>query len=338
MFLLPQCRPRAQPHCPAALRDNEPGGVLTIGHGRGRSVDASGSGACFTDRQRRASPSACVFALVSAGLPGLAGRVSERCFGAVGEVVDYFGCGSVVVDGRGLLAVISRNDDLDPASTELTERAVELARRVGDARLESAALDQPTSTQPGRGDLDSTAASVERRLELLAGRAHDVKMAWEFEAPIVYLGSGNLDTARRYAFQRAEVPFLREAAHLSVPWLLPTAALAGDFDEALKTAQRFAWPGTGRLAHDQRSRKRSRGGVGAGVDSVPRRWEVAEPEVACGVGVHVGEGGAVVLGGAPPTAPPLSSYRPVHPGGVGLTSVQRPASLAGVSPGALLAA
>ena len=78
-------------------------------------------------------------------------------------------------------------------------------------------------------------------------------MAWEYTdalhmAPMVYLAAGDLEAARRYAQQRSEVPFLREADHLAVEWLLTTAAVAGDFDEAVALAHRFrrGWEEAGR--------------------------------------------------------------------------------------------
>ncbi len=78
-------------------------------------------------------------------------------------------------------------------------------------------------------------------------------MAWEYSdtlhmAPMVYLAAGDLATARRYAQQRSELPFFREADHLAVEWLLTTAALAGDFDEAVELAERFrrGWVEAGR--------------------------------------------------------------------------------------------
>jgi predicted ATPase/DNA-binding CsgD family transcriptional regulator len=152
-----------------------------------------------------------------------------------------------------LLTITALGEALDPASAELAERAVELARRLGDARLESAALDQLTSVQIARGELDSAAATVRRRIELLTPRRQDVEMAWEYSdvfhmAPLVYVAAGNLDAARRYAQQRADLPFFREADHLAVPWLLTTAALAGDFDQAVKQAERFrrGWVEAGR--------------------------------------------------------------------------------------------
>ena len=103
--------------------------------------------------------------------------------------------------------------------------------------------------------MDAAAATVRRRLELLTPLANDVEMAWEYSdtlhmAPLVYLAAGDLATARRYARQRRELPFFREAHHLAVTWLLTTAALAGDFDEAVELANQFrrGWIEAGRPA------------------------------------------------------------------------------------------
>ena len=80
-------------------------------------------------------------------------------------------------------------------------------------------------------------------------------MAWEYSdalhmAPLVYLAAGDLETARHYAQQRRELPFFRETDHLAVTWLLTTAALAGDFDEAVELASQFrrGWIEAGRPA------------------------------------------------------------------------------------------
>jgi predicted ATPase len=154
-----------------------------------------------------------------------------------------------------VILVSSFADERDPASAELVERAVELARRVGDPRLEGSALDQLTAVQLSRSDMEAAAATVRRRLELLTPLAHDVEMAWEYSdilhmAPLVYLTAGDLATARDYARQRRELPFFREAHHLAVTWLLTTAALAGDFDEAVEVASQFqqGWIEAGRPA------------------------------------------------------------------------------------------
>lgn len=156
-----------------------------------------------------------------------------------------------------VLTVTSRGDDLDPTTREAAERAVELARSVGDARLESAALDQLTSVQLASGEFDAAATTVRRRIELVAPLAGDVEMAWECSdvfhmASLVYVAAGDLQSARRHAQQRHDLPFFREADHLAVPWLLTTAALAGDFDQAVEYAERFrqgwSWPGDRRAA------------------------------------------------------------------------------------------
>ena len=83
-----------------------------------------------------------------------------------------------------------------------------------------------------------------RRLELVNPRTDDPEMAWEHSdtlhmAPLVCLAAGDLRAAREYAQARSELPFLREADHLAVEWLLPTSAIAGDFDEAVVFAERF---------------------------------------------------------------------------------------------------
>jgi predicted ATPase/DNA-binding winged helix-turn-helix (wHTH) protein len=152
-----------------------------------------------------------------------------------------------------MLRVIGFQDERDPLSGELIERAVELARRVGDARLESSALDALTAVRLTRGEFEAAAATVRRRLELLTPRVHEVEMAWEYTdtlhmAPLVYLAAGDLEVARHYSQQRRELPFFRETDHLAVNWLLTTAALAGEFEEAVELAIQFrrGWIEAGR--------------------------------------------------------------------------------------------
>jgi predicted ATPase/DNA-binding CsgD family transcriptional regulator len=160
--------------------------------------------------------------------------------------------GNTYIEATALMLAVCA-PERDPVSPELAERAVELARRVGDARLRAAALDQLTAVRLAQGDLDAAAATVRRRIELLAPRARDVELAWEYPdalhmAPMVYLAAGDLEAARHYARQRSEIPFFRGADHLAVTWMLTTAALAGDFDEAVRLAQRFhrSWVEAGR--------------------------------------------------------------------------------------------
>ena len=143
-----------------------------------------------------------------------------------------------------VLTVTTPADEFDPTYGDLAERAVELAHRVGDARLESHALDQLTAVHLICSETDEAVATVRRRLDLLEPRADDVEMAWEYSdtlhmAPMVSLAAGDLAAARRYAQQRSELSFFREADHLAVEWLLTTAAIAGHFEEADALAQRF---------------------------------------------------------------------------------------------------
>jgi hypothetical protein len=92
--------------------------------------------------------------------------------------------------------------------------------------------------------LDAAATTAQRRLDLLAPLAHQVEMAWEYSdalhmAPMVSIAAGDLETARRYACQRSQLPLYRETPHLAIEWMLTSAALAGDFHEAVALAQRF---------------------------------------------------------------------------------------------------
>ena len=163
------------------------------------------------------------------------------------------GGGDAHVEAAVLVVTAVQGEPLDPVTLEHTERAVVLAQRVGDARLESAALDLLTALRLAYGELDGASAAARRRLELLTPLADDVEMAWEYSdafhmAPMVYLAAGNLEAAHRYAQQRSELPFFREAPHLALEWLLTTAAIAGDFDEAVELAMHFrqGWVEAGR--------------------------------------------------------------------------------------------
>jgi predicted ATPase len=152
-----------------------------------------------------------------------------------------------------VLTVTTATDESDPAYEALAGRAVELAHRVGDARLESHALDQLTAVHLLGGEYERAVTTIRRRLELLEPLADDVEMAWEYSdslhmAPMVFLAAGDLPTARRHARRRSELPFLRGSDHLAVEWLLTTAAIAGEFDEVDRFAKRFqqGWVEAGR--------------------------------------------------------------------------------------------
>ena len=76
--------------------------------------------------------------------------------------------GDLAAEARLLTAEAFNGAIADPATAELVERALTLARRVGDPLIESAALDQLTAVQLARGEVRAAAASALRRTELLA--------------------------------------------------------------------------------------------------------------------------------------------------------------------------
>jgi predicted ATPase/DNA-binding CsgD family transcriptional regulator len=208
--------------------------------------------------RRAGQPRRAALELVSAAelITNAPGIMSELA--PPGEELALLAEGRVLAAGdphfeAAVLTVTTAADEFDPTYGDLAERAVELAHRVGDARLESHALDQVTAVHLVCGEYDGAVATVRRRLELLAPRTQDVEMAWEHSdalhmAPLVCLAAGALEAARRYAQQRSELPIFRESDHLAVEWLLATAAIAGDLEEATKLAQRFrrGWLEAGR--------------------------------------------------------------------------------------------
>ena len=206
------------------------------------------------DRRRAAVELATAAELV-AYAPGIMSELATPGeLQALLDEVSTLGFGDAHVEAA-MLNVTAFHDERDPHADELIERAVELAHRVGDARLESSTLDSLTALQLTRGEYGGAEATVRRRLELLTPRAHEVEMAWEYTdalhmAPMVSLAAGNLEAARHYAQQRRELPFFRETDHLAIVWLLTTAAVAGEFREAVDLALQFrrGWIEAGRPA------------------------------------------------------------------------------------------
>jgi predicted ATPase/DNA-binding CsgD family transcriptional regulator len=141
----------------------------------------------------------------------------------------------------------------DPATVELVERALKLARRIDDPLIESAALDQLTTVQLARGEVRAAAASAWRRIELLAPMPVTAIAALEFfdafgMAANCAVAAGDLRAARRHAERLRDLPFYREEGHLAIRRLLVVTALAGDWDETITLAERFreGWERAGR--------------------------------------------------------------------------------------------
>jgi hypothetical protein len=145
-------------------------------------------------------------------------------------------------------------EDIDPLSAELSIRAVELSRRSGDPLAESAALDQFTATQLAHGHIHEAAASVRRRIDLLADVPLSAAMGFELVdsyqmATETSLGAGDLPAALRYAEAVHAAPIYREEPHLGTSRLLTVEALRGQWDRVLEASARFreGWERAGRL-------------------------------------------------------------------------------------------
>lgn len=178
---------------------------------------------------------------------------------AVGEVEELIAEGWALADddlaaqARLLIAEACNGALADPATHELIERALTLARRVHDPLIESAALDQLTAAQLGRGDVRAAATSARRRTDLLAPLQVTAMTGLEFfdgfgMADHCAVAAGDLRAAKRHAGRLRDLPFYREEGHLATRRLLVITALAGDWDETITLAERFreGWDRAGR--------------------------------------------------------------------------------------------
>ena len=162
---------------------------------------------------------------------------------------------SPAAEARILLADGFNRAEIDPAALKLMQRALDLARRVGDVLTESAALDLLTSIQLVRGEVRAGADSAWQRTELLAQLPATAETGIEFidalgMAEMCAVAVGDLPGARNLAERIAELPFHGEGGggHQAASRLILVAALAGDWDEALARAERFReeWEMAGR--------------------------------------------------------------------------------------------
>jgi hypothetical protein len=80
----------------------------------------------------------------------------EELIAKASELAD----GDSAAEARVLIAEAFQGRELNPATAELTERGIALARRVGDPLAESAGLDLVTSMQLAHGDIRGAAASA----------------------------------------------------------------------------------------------------------------------------------------------------------------------------------
>jgi hypothetical protein len=161
--------------------------------------------------------------------------------------------GDLAAEARTITADAAGHDESDPATAELVERALALARRAGDPLTESAALDELTAAQLAAGEVRAAVASTLRRLELLAPLRMTAASGYEFAdahamAADCAIAAGDLRAGRRLAERVRDLPHQREEFHLAMARLMLVAALAGDWDEAVALAGRFqeGWDRAGR--------------------------------------------------------------------------------------------
>jgi predicted ATPase/DNA-binding CsgD family transcriptional regulator len=154
-------------------------------------------------------------------------------------------------------------------TTVLADRAVELARQLGDPIAECAALDALTGAQHLAGDSFAAAATARRRVDMLSSvpvtpaSAHELVDALVMAAD-TSIGVGDLHAARRWGRQLRDLPLLAEVGHFATSRLLVAEALAGDVEDTLTGSERFldSW------AHSGRPRAPSLGAPAAAVAMV----------------------------------------------------------------------
>jgi hypothetical protein len=137
----------------------------------------------------------------------------------------------------------------------LADGAVAAACDLGDAMLESAALDALSAFHLAGGDIPAAVAAVRRRLDLLSGVRPTAMTAFEMAdgyamAAEIALAAGDFAAARRHADALTHLPFHAEEGHLATSRRLQVDALAGDISRVLDDAGRFrhGWEQAGRPA------------------------------------------------------------------------------------------
>ena len=135
------------------------------------------------------------------------------------------------------------------------QAALDAARSVPDAVLESGALDALIAATIFSGDVVGAHRLAQQRVALLPSGQDDPAAGLELKdalhvATFCALGAGDLATARDMAHRQHELPFLRERRDLADDELMAPAALAGHWDQVLAAGLRFAedWTAAGQPA------------------------------------------------------------------------------------------
>jgi hypothetical protein len=141
----------------------------------------------------------------------------------------------------------------DAAVLQQARRVVGLAHRAGDATLESAALDELCAVHLALDDIHEAAKVVQYRGEVNGRLAVVASNGFELldchlMASEVSLAAGDLVAAGHHADALARLPFFRDEAHFALRGRVIVDALAGNFDDVIRGAERFrvGWERAGR--------------------------------------------------------------------------------------------
>jgi hypothetical protein len=132
-------------------------------------------------------------------------------------------------------------------------RAVELAERAGDRTVHSIALDLLTTANLLDDNIAEAVRTARWRLEVLDTLTIGPLTGFEFAdghlmAAEADLAAGDLAGAAGHAAALARLPFYRDEDHLATCRRLLVDALAGHFDDVVRTGERFraGWERAGR--------------------------------------------------------------------------------------------
>ena len=141
----------------------------------------------------------------------------------------------------------------DPRTTELTARAITLARDGGRPLIESVAHDTRCVVHLRRAEYASAIEACGLRGALLDRVALDASSAFQFNDHLlmtsgVHLAAGRLREAALYADRLAELDCYRDYPHPALARRIKVDAMAGDFDAAVARGELFlaAWERAGR--------------------------------------------------------------------------------------------
>ena len=134
-----------------------------------------------------------------------------------------------------------------------SRRVAELAEWAGDGILHSIALDLLTVACLVDNDIADAVRVAHRRLELLEELAVGPLSGFEFSdghlmAAEIDLDAGDLTGAAAHAEALARLPFYRDEDHVAMSRRLLVDAMAGHFDDVVRTGERFrtGWERAGR--------------------------------------------------------------------------------------------